>query len=92
VIEPKDPAKRLQKEWQAVFINYMSLLARVFRRSASTATIIKRKCVFLNERLLTAGISSSVTGWGVRGRVAGPGKLNVKTGPPLFDILIFSIL
>ena len=30
---------------------------------------------------------------GVRGRAApSPGKLNVKTGPPLVDILMFSIL
>jgi len=37
-------------------------------------------------------IDSSVTDRGARGRVAPPGKHNVKTGPPLVDILTFNIL
>jgi len=35
---------------------------------------------------------SGVTNGGARGRAPLPGNLNAKTGPPLVDILIFSIL
>jgi len=35
---------------------------------------------------------SGVTDREARGRAAPPGKLNIKTGPPLVDILTFSIL
>ena len=41
--------------------------------------------------LVYIGISGVIAG-GAKGRSAPPGKLNVKTGPPLGDILIFSIL
>ena len=34
---------------------------------------------------------SGATERGARGRATPPGKLNVKTGPPLVDILLFSI-
>jgi len=37
-------------------------------------------------------MSSGVTDRGARGRDAPSGKLNVKTGPPLVDILSFSII
>ena len=37
-------------------------------------------------------LTSGVPYGRVRGRAAPPGKLNVKTGPPLAEILIFVIL
>jgi len=44
----------------------------------------------IRHNLLTA--FSGVTDRGTRWRAAPPGKLNVETGPPLVDILIFSFV
>jgi len=41
------------------------------------------------DLLMDSGV---IDGGGARGRAAPPGKLNLKTGPPFADILIFIIL
>jgi len=41
--------------------------------------------------VVTNGVSNVITN-GVKGKAALPAKLNVKTEPPLADILTFSIL
>jgi len=60
--------------------------------AVTTRCVLNAHKRLAGHALLVAPTGSGVTDRAARGRAAPPSKLNVKTEPPLVDILIFSIL